>query len=88
MQEIYAYGFRNPFRISIDPETNELWAADAGQNDVEEVGRVTAGGNHGWNIKEGSFFFLEWYRVCRIDSRLPEGVEPATQNMRRSFSGS
>jgi glucose/arabinose dehydrogenase len=30
---------------------------DAGQNDVEEVSRVTAGGNHGWNVKEGTLFF-------------------------------
>ena len=57
LPEIYAYGFRNPFRISIDPETNELWAADAGQNAIEEVDRVTAGGNYGWRLKEGSFFF-------------------------------
>ncbi len=56
-QEIYAYGFRNPFRISIDSATQTLWAADAGQNDIEEVNQVTAGGNYGWNLKEGSFFF-------------------------------
>lgn len=55
--EIYAYGFRNPFRISIDPETNDLWVADAGQNDIEEIDVVEAGGNYGWNVKEGSFFF-------------------------------
>src|SRR5690606_36388080 len=48
-QEIYAYGFRNPFRISIDSATQTLWAADAGQNDIEEVNQVTAGGNYGWN---------------------------------------
>ena len=55
--ELYAYGFRNPFRVSIDPVTSELWVADAGQNDIEEVNRVTPGGNYGWNVKEGSFFF-------------------------------
>lgn len=56
-QEIYAHGFRNPFRISIDPETNELWVGDAGQNDIEEIDVVEAGGNYGWSVKEGSFFF-------------------------------
>ncbi|MBN1236975.1 MAG: PQQ-dependent sugar dehydrogenase [Gammaproteobacteria bacterium] len=57
VEEIYAYGFRNPFRMSIDPETHELWVADAGQHDIEEVNLVSAGGNYGWNLKEGSFFF-------------------------------
>lgn len=57
VEELFAYGFRNPFRISIDPVTSELWVADAGQNDVEEINRVSAGGNYGWNVKEGSFFF-------------------------------
>ena len=57
VEEIYAYGFRNPFRMSVDPSTGELWVADVGQNDIEEVNVVEAGGNYGWNLKEGSFFF-------------------------------
>ncbi len=55
--EIYAYGFRNPFRISFDQRTNRLYAADVGQNDIEEVNRVVAGGNYGWPVKEGTFLF-------------------------------
>ena len=55
--EIYAYGFRNPFRFSFDRRTGELIAADVGQNDIEEVDVVTSGGNYGWPIKEGSFLF-------------------------------
>jgi len=58
LDEIYAYGFRNPFRVSFDPATDDFWAADVGQNDIEEVDIVTAGGNYGWNLKEGSFFFV------------------------------
>lgn len=56
--EIYAYGFRNPFHISFDMGGNgELFAADAGQNEYEEIDIVTAGGNYGWNIKEGTHCF-------------------------------
>jgi glucose/arabinose dehydrogenase len=57
LDEIFAYGFRNPFRISFDSRTGELYAADVGQNDIEEVDVVEAGGNYGWPIKEGSFCF-------------------------------
>ena len=57
VEEIFAYGFRNPFRISFDPDTGDLWVADVGQNDLEEINVVTAGENYGWNHKEGSFFF-------------------------------
>lgn len=55
--EIFAWGFRNPFRFSFDKETGDLYAADVGQNDIEEVDVVVAGGNYGWRIKEGSFCF-------------------------------
>lgn len=56
-EEIFAYGFRNPFRFSFDRRSGRLWAADVGQNDIEEVDIVRAGGNYGWPIKEGSFLF-------------------------------
>lgn len=65
--EIFAYGFRNPFRFSfdVDPATNQITAnttgqlivGDVGQNHIEEVDIVTAGGNYGWNTKEGTFLF-------------------------------
>lgn len=56
--EIYAYGFRNPYHISFDMGGNhDLFAADAGQDEYEEVDMVTLGGNYGWNIKEGTHCF-------------------------------
>jgi glucose/arabinose dehydrogenase len=56
--EIFAYGFRNPYRFSFDTGgTHDLIVADVGQNTVEEIDRVTKGGNYGWAMKEGDFLF-------------------------------
>ncbi|MDF9747015.1 PQQ-dependent sugar dehydrogenase [Natrinema salsiterrestre] len=52
LDEYYAWGFRNPWRISFDD--GDLFAADVGENDYEEVNLVEKGGNYGWNIKEGT----------------------------------
>lgn len=57
LDEIYAFGFRNPFRFSFDAATGLLVLADVGQNDIEEVNLVQAGGNYGWRLKEGNFRF-------------------------------
>lgn len=57
LDEIYAYGFRCPFRISFDFKTGRLFVGDVGQNDVEEVDIVKPGGNYGWRLREGTFDF-------------------------------
>lgn len=57
-EEIYAYGFRNPFRFSFDMGgDHRLFVGDAGQNLWEEISVVENGGNYGWNVKEGTHCF-------------------------------
>lgn len=51
--EVWAYGFRNPWRMAFDPADGRLWVGDVGSRAVEEVDIVERGGNHGWNRLEG-----------------------------------
>jgi glucose/arabinose dehydrogenase len=60
--EIWAYGFRNPWRFCFDPINGDLWLADVGQDRVEEVDIVHRGGNYGWNVYEGFEPFSNQYR--------------------------
>jgi putative heme-binding domain-containing protein len=60
--EIWAYGFRNPWRFSFDHRTGDLWLADVGQDRLEEVAIVRRGENHGWNVFEGFEPFSSQYR--------------------------
>lgn len=60
--EIFAVGFREPWRFSFDPVTGDLWVGDVGQDRVEEVAIVRKGENHGWNVYEGFEPFSNKYR--------------------------
>lgn len=53
-QEIYAWGLRNPWRMSFDPVTGWLWCADVGQSAREEVNVIQNGKNYGWRCYEGN----------------------------------
>ncbi|MBW3552738.1 MAG: PQQ-dependent sugar dehydrogenase [Gemmatimonadetes bacterium] len=58
LDEIWAFGFRNPYRFSFDQGgSHALLAGDAGQHLYEEVDVVEGGGNYGWNVKEGPVCF-------------------------------
>ncbi|MCA9127420.1 MAG: PQQ-dependent sugar dehydrogenase [Planctomycetales bacterium] len=60
--ELWAIGFREPWRFSFDSLTGDLWVGDVGQVKYEEVCLVQKGQNHGWNVYEGFDGFSEKYR--------------------------
>ena len=55
--ETWAYGFRNPWRMSVDPRTGHLWVGNNGQDLWEQVYLVERGANYGWSVYEGSHIF-------------------------------
>jgi glucose/arabinose dehydrogenase len=71
--EVWLYGARNPWRFSFDAETDDLWVADVGQNEWEEINLLPAvdgagrGANLGWNRMEGTHSF---------EGEAPDGAVP------------
>ena len=69
--EIFAWGFRNPWRWSFDSLTAALWVGDVGQANREEIDRVTVGNNFGWNVMEGTACFPPGSLCSSADLSLP-----------------
>lgn len=70
--EIWAYGFRNPWKMSFDPQTGDLWVGDVGWELWEMVYRVERGANYGWSLVEGP------QPVHRERERGPTPIVPPT----------
>jgi glucose/arabinose dehydrogenase len=83
--EIYAHGFRNPWRWSFDMMTGELWVGDVGQNQWEEVHRVMAGGNYGWRCREGMHDFNMMGMGC--GGALMDPITEYNHNVGQSITG-
>lgn len=87
--EIYAYGFRNPWRFSYDDESDQFFVADVGQNKYEELNIMEKGENYGWRIMEGFHEFdPDLAEMLGIDiSTLAEPIHEYSHGMGLSIVG-
>jgi len=73
--EIWTYGWRNPWRWSFDSLTGDMFIGDVGQGAMEEVSFQAAGdsggGNYGWNCKEGS---MDYWTGCGVEGVLIDPI--------------
>ncbi len=80
--ELWAYGFRNPWRMSFDRATGDLWLGDVGWQRFEMVYRVERGGNYGWSVMEGP-------QLVRTEARRgPTPILPPTHVLDRADAAS
>ena len=86
--EIFAMGFRNPWRFSFDRDTGALWVGDVGQGSREEVDApVVRGGNYGWRIYEGSVCSGNDPMLCNPADFIPPVLEYSHAGGRCSITG-
>lgn len=81
--EIYAWGLRNPWRWSFDHQTGDLWLADVGQNQFEEINKIQNGGNYGWRCKEASNDF----NLSECDDNLIAPIASYSHELGNSVTG-
>jgi uncharacterized repeat protein (TIGR03806 family) len=85
--EIYAWGFRNPWRFSFDASTGDLWLGDVGQGTFEEIDRVQRGGNYGWDCREGSGAYANPAPSCSTATGLIDPVHQYGRALGISVTG-
>ena len=76
MPEAFAYGFRSPYRVTIDRQTGDVWIGDVGEGSREEIDRVVNGGNYGWGQREGT-----------LGTQPPGGIDPLFELYHNSPEG-
>lgn len=89
LDEIYAYGLRNPWRFSFDRETDELFVADVGQDEWEEINILEKGGNYGWRILEATYpYDLDLADELGIDiETLKDPIHEYSHSLGKSITG-
>ncbi len=87
--EIYAYGFRNPWKFSFDQVTGKLWVGDVGQDEWEEIDAVEKGGNYGWRILEATHpYDLDLADLLGINLEdLEDPIHEYNHDLGRSITG-
>lgn len=88
--EIFAWGLRNPFRMSVDRATGDIWVGDVGQDSWEEVNRIQRGGNYGWPCREGAHPGHAWNQPSKCPSQaglIDPIFEHAHSGIGRSVTG-
>lgn len=78
-EEIWAYGLRNPSRLSVDALTGALWASDQGQSTTEEINAITPGANYGWNGLQGIDCFKPMKNCSLADVVPPTSSYPRSE---------
>jgi uncharacterized repeat protein (TIGR03806 family) len=81
--EIFAYGIRNPWKFTFDRDTDDLWLADVGQNQWEEVDKIQLGGNYGWKNCEGTYQLGSTTTKCT----LPGAIDPVVEYKHGTLGG-
>ena len=85
-EEIWAWGLRNPWRISFDPVTGRLWAGENGEDLFEEIDLIEPGKNYGWKVMEASQCFSP-SAGCSMTGLEPPVWEYGGNAQRRSVIG-
>src|SRR6185312_7377685 len=83
--EVWAYGLRNPWRVSYDRKSGQLWVGNNGQDAWEQVYLIQKGGNYGWSVVEGGHVFLEGRKAGPDPILAPAADHPHSEA--RSMTG-